>query len=269
MIHIFTGPMGGGKTEALVRAVRAFPGKVLAFKPTQDTRQRTIRGRDGGNLDAQPIRTIRDAAELFWAAKRRGEPVAGIAIDEIHMLARQHGREDIHAWEAFVVMAEACGVELFLAGLDTGHEGHKLQPIAHLANFLSGYPAHRMLHWQLGTCDDCGPGCHSAMSWMVEDAEEPVVGDLGKEYKALCERRFFARLRERIAAREARLKERQIEERDAHQGKAAKLVRLFEEAVVSALGSQDSERRTHAADTLGRLEALLGEVELLGVGARP
>jgi hypothetical protein len=55
----------------------------------------------------------------------------------------------------------------------------------------------------------------------------------------------------------------------ADQFKARKTCRLLEDALVEALGSTDNERRAHAADTLGRLEALLGEVELLGMGARP
>lgn len=52
---------------------------------------------------------------------------------------------------------------------------------------------------------------------------------------------------------------------DATQFKARKLCRLLEDALVAALGSKDLERRTHAADTLGRVEVLLGEVELLGL----
>jgi hypothetical protein len=54
----------------------------------------------------------------------------------------------------------------------------------------------------------------------------------------------------------------------ADQFKARKLARLLEDALVEALGSTDATRRAHAADTLGRLEVLLGEVELLGMGAR-
>jgi len=52
---------------------------------------------------------------------------------------------------------------------------------------------------------------------------------------------------------------------DATQFKARKLCRLLEDALVAALASKDLERRTHAADTLGRVEVLLGEVELLGI----
>ena len=54
----------------------------------------------------------------------------------------------------------------------------------------------------------------------------------------------------------------------AEQFKARKLSRLLEDALVEALGSCDNERRARAAGALGRLEALLGEVELLGMGAK-
>ena len=55
---------------------------------------------------------------------------------------------------------------------------------------------------------------------------------------------------------------------DATQFKARKLCRLLEDALVAALGSEVQERRDHAADTLGRVEVLLGEVELLGMGGK-
>lgn len=215
MIRYVYGPMGSGKSAALVAAAEQEPDRRhwIAFAPACDTvNGATIHTRkDGGrSIEAIPIADSFDLFRRVRAARETGRlaPSGGaVLIDEAHRICRQHDHREARALIAVCLGLDAMGFSVVMAGLDTGHHGHHLEPYATIMGdkeLIKEFALHRPGG---GYCHYCGPGARSAYSWMVVDREQPIAGKLGEDYLAVCRDCFWDLMRRRVRERELQARE--------------------------------------------------------------
>lgn len=198
-ITIYTGPMGAGKSGALVSAIEAERSRgvtPIVFCPSSDTRSgHTVKARGKPPIPAQPIRSF----EALHAAVKPGCPA--VAIDEAHMLERTLGPGVLAAW---ALQASATGTRVYIATIDIDANGEACAPIPMLRRLsrLPGWDDSFTWHQLTADCSDCraigrGYKGKATYSWMVPDLAFPIPGDLGDEYLALCGEHFWSRMQER------------------------------------------------------------------------
>lgn len=197
-VILFYGPMGAGKTGAAEQIWRQWIGQKTLLVPSGDTRNgASAQARGGKRIPGQPVSSVADLVnhvtlgpgQLYW-------------IEEVHMLCRAWGREDVKAFHVFLRMLLRMGAVVVLCGLDFGHQGHEIEPVASLRRESWVAPVRLC-----GRCSDCPGERASTHSWLVPDLDEPIAGDIlredgtGGEYMSLCSNHFYARLKARVAAK--------------------------------------------------------------------
>lgn len=197
MIHLLTGPMGAMKTNNLITL--AMESEASAFVPADDTKSKgELRSRTGKTYPATAAASLEDIQHHMIK-----NSAYAVAIDEIHCFCRKNNRFDIQAWKTFILACIHSETFVCLAGLNIGHEGRPLEPAASIMSLGLAMPEYIKIEVLAGDkCEDCFGNNPATHSWLNEDLEEPIYGDLGKEYTGLCTHHFYRRMKARLDQRE-------------------------------------------------------------------
>lgn len=122
-VHVITGPMFSGKTEALLRLVRRadIQGKnVMVFRPETDTRSQFVVSRSGVSFPGTYVKASESILDIAVAGE-----LDVVAIDEAQFF-------DFQLTDVVFDLASAHRKEVLISGLDRTFRGTAFGPMAEL-----------------------------------------------------------------------------------------------------------------------------------------
>lgn len=207
MIQYIYGPMGAEKSGALLDIAERQISSLscIAFTDASDSvNGATIRSRKGNrSIPARPVTDSFDLLIQVHDAIKSGTFMPGgfVLVDEVHRICRQSSHQEARAFLAACLALAHRGFLVSIAGLNTGHHGHLLEPFDTIMHDARIRRSVQLVRGAGGFCHFCGPACPSTHSWMVEDREHPIAGRIGFEYLGVCSACFWDLMRQRVEAR--------------------------------------------------------------------
>lgn len=185
-IHVIVGPMGAGKTSALIKQMRKVPqNKTIMLKHTQDTRfssNNEIVSRDGLRAEAVSIKELSiSGTHLFGSLF---DKLTTIGVDEGQFF--RNIASCAHQWALK-------GKHVIIAAIQTGIF---LEPISHISELLSIADSITILKNQ---CIQCGASAlfnYRKTPLAICPDNDPIMAYYGdmSEYAPVCRRCFHKRL---------------------------------------------------------------------------
>lgn len=201
MIKLIIGPMGSGKTELLLENIERIrfgerssslsitstsisqsitrkENRVLALKPSTDTRSDDIRSRNGKSCKAISINTLKEAVD-FISHYSNLQGIKNFAIDEFQMFSNYDIKDIIE----LAKLAERENLNIIISGLNQTSELKPFSIVADMAMFADEI---QVVH---GKCSYCGGPSRTTVC-KIDKSEEILVGDDIYDQTCFCCRNF-------------------------------------------------------------------------------
>lgn len=175
-LHVITGPMYSGKTEALIRLISRYSiagKKVGLFKPTIDTRTEKVASRNGLDFPATPVKNWLEVSENL-----RYNPVDVIAIDEIQFFKDANIADSLN-FLAFTF-------QVLVTGLDKDFLGRPFEPMERLLAYADEVDKLTSICF---ICKDAATMTQRLINGQPAKSTDPLIliGGMGDDtYEARC-----------------------------------------------------------------------------------
>ena len=172
MIELITGPMGSGKSEALLTKLKMkmetkIP--IVCFKPKTDTRTKgEIRSRNGMFHKAFEVENFLEMVDMMIDYYQAG--VTHFIIDEVQFMKHE-------GFEKFVIFTQTTNVSVYAAGLNQTSEMTAFKETAVFAMFADSIVVLQ------GKCAYCGGNSKRTVCTIPKDGEVLIGDDV---YEQTC-----------------------------------------------------------------------------------